>query len=115
MVQRYTYRRRHAYATRSNKVRKLRTPGGRLTIAYLGKKPSLPKCGDCGHQLQGIPAARPKALHGLKAREVRVSRVYGGSRCAGCVRSRIVRAFLIEEQKIVKSVLKSRGSKKASA
>jgi len=115
MVERYTYRRRHAYATRSNKVRKLRTPGGRLTISYLGKKPNLPKCGDCGHQLQGLPAARPKSLHTLKSREVRVSRAYGGSRCATCVRKRIVRAFLIEEQKIVKSVLKSRGKKSAGA
>ena len=33
----------------------------------------------------------------LKQREKRVSRAYGGSRCAHCVRSRIVRAFLIEE------------------
>ncbi|KAJ3409714.1 60S ribosomal protein L34, partial [Chytriomyces hyalinus] len=35
-----------------------------------------------------------------------VNRAYGGSRCAGCVRNRIVRSFLIEEQKIVKKVLK---------
>ena len=35
-----------------------------------------------------------------------MSRAYGGSRCAGCVKDRIVRAFLIEEQKIVKKVLK---------
>ena len=27
MVQRLTYRRRHSYATRSNKVRKVKTPG----------------------------------------------------------------------------------------
>jgi large subunit ribosomal protein L34e len=37
--------------------------------------------------------------------EKTVSRAYGGSRCAGCVKSRIVRAFLIEEQKIVKKVM----------
>ena len=36
-----------------------------------------------------------------------VSRPYGGSRCASCVRTRIIRAFLIEEQKIVKKVLKA--------
>lgn len=35
-----------------------------------------------------------------------VSRSYGGSRCANCVKDRIVRAFLIEEQKIVKKVMK---------
>jgi large subunit ribosomal protein L34e len=36
-----------------------------------------------------------------------VTRAYGGSRCSGCVRSRIVRAFLVEEQKIVKKVIKT--------
>ncbi|KAJ2110879.1 60S ribosomal protein L34B, partial [Coemansia sp. RSA 921] len=40
-----------------------------------------------------------------------VSRAYGGSRCSTCVRTRIVRAFLIEEQKIVKKVLKAQGKK----
>jgi large subunit ribosomal protein L34e len=34
-----------------------------------------------------------------------VSRAYGGSRCAKCVRQRVVRAFLIEEQKIVKQMM----------
>ena len=33
-----------------------------------------------------------------------VQRAYGGSRCANCVKDRVVRAFLIEEQKIVKKV-----------
>merc|ERR1712002_314991 len=36
-----------------------------------------------------------------------VSRAYGGSRCAKCVRERIVRAFLIEEQKLVVRVLRA--------
>jgi large subunit ribosomal protein L34e len=35
-----------------------------------------------------------------------VQRAYDGSRCGNCVKDRIVRAFLIEEQKIVKKVLK---------
>lgn len=34
-----------------------------------------------------------------------VNRAYGGSRCAHCTRQRIMRAFIIEEQKIVKKVL----------
>ena len=37
--------------------------------------------------------------------EKTVARAYGGSRCHKCVRQRIVRAFLIEEQKIGKRVL----------
>jgi len=38
----------------------------------------------------------------------RVTRAYGGSVCAPCVRSRIVRAFLEEEKKAVKSVLQAK-------
>jgi large subunit ribosomal protein L34e len=41
-----------------------------------------------------------------------VQRAYGGSRCGNCVKDRIVRAFLIEEQKIVKKVLKESQAKK---
>lgn len=39
--------------------------------------------------------------------EKSVSRTYGGVLCGPCVRSKIVRAFLIEEQRIVKRVLKT--------
>lgn len=52
-----------------------------------------------------IPKVRPAELARLAKSERTVSRAYGGSRCAGCTRSRILRAFIIEEQKIVKKVL----------
>ena len=35
---RVTYLRRKSYNTKSNKIRKHRTPGGRLTIKYLKKR-----------------------------------------------------------------------------
>lgn len=56
-------------------------------------------------------------LKNCKKREKTVSRAYGGSRCGICVRERIMRAFLIEEQKIVKKVLaeKMKKSKAKSA
>lgn len=112
MVQRLTYRRRHAYNTRSNRVRKVRTPGGKLVFHYLRKKANVVKCGDCHTELQGIPAVRPKEYRLLHKNQRTVSRAYGGTRCATCVRNRIVRAFLIEEQKIVKAVMRSRGAPK---
>lgn len=59
------------------------------------------------YQLLQIPALRPRAYHRLSKPQKNVSRAYGGSRCATCVRDRIVRAFLIEEQKVVKKVLKA--------
>merc|ERR1712224_669471 len=89
----------------SNGTRVLRTPGGKLVLHTVKKKASGPKCGDCGKRLIGVPALRPIEYRRLKKRERRVNRAYGGSRCAGCTRMRVIRAFLIEEQKYVKQVL----------
>lgn len=108
MVQRLTYRRRNSYNTSSNGVKKVRTPGGQLTIHYAAKAASRAKCGDCGTCLAGIPTVRGREAIKLKKRQRKVARAYGGSRCHTCVRQRIVRAFLIEEQKIVKHVLRQR-------
>ena len=59
-----------------------------------------------------IPALRPREYATISRPKKTVQRAYGGSRCANCVRDRIVRAFLIEEQKIVKKVLKETAQKK---
>ena len=66
-------------------------------------------------------------MKNAKKREKTVSRAYGGSRCGNCVRqryhviilsepslksfARIIRAFLIEERKIVKQVLAKKAAK----
>ncbi|MGH0177050.1 UNVERIFIED_CONTAM: hypothetical protein FKN15_012923 [Acipenser sinensis] len=54
-----------------------------------------------------VRAVRPKVLMRLSKTKKHVSRAYGGSMCAKCLRDRIKRAFLIEEQKIVVKVLKA--------
>jgi len=108
MVQRLTYRRRLSYNTKSNRVKVVKTPGGKLTYQYIKKRGTLPKCGDCKVELPGITASRPKQRMSMTKRLKTVSRTYGGSRCAKCVRLRIVRAFLIEEQRIVAMVMKSK-------
>lgn len=107
MAPRVTYRRRLSYNTKSNKTRVIKTPGGSLRVLHINKKAGVPKCGDCGVALPGVPALRPTVYARISRRQKSVTRAYGGSRCATCVRSRIVRAFLIEEQKIVKKVLKN--------
>ena len=66
---------------------------------------SHPGSGDCGKRLNGIPARRPSEYKTMSKSSKRVTRAYGGNVCAPCVRSRIVRAFLEEEKKAVKSVL----------
>eukprot|EP00598_Pedospumella_elongata_P010478 CAMPEP_0185009108 /NCGR_PEP_ID=MMETSP1098-20130426/91232_1 /TAXON_ID=89044 /ORGANISM="Spumella elongata, Strain CCAP 955/1" /LENGTH=60 /DNA_ID=CAMNT_0027537719 /DNA_START=15 /DNA_END=193 /DNA_ORIENTATION=+ len=60
MVQRYTYRRRHSYATASNKVKLTKTPGGKLTVHYLKKIAKGPKCAEpgCAQSIHGIPHLR---------------------------------------------------------
>ncbi|KAJ8152455.1 hypothetical protein LV156_003011 [Aspergillus fumigatus] len=103
----------NTYNTRSNKVRIIKTPGGELRYLHIKKKGTAPKCGDCGIKLPGIPALRPREYSQISRPKKTVSRAYGGSRCAGCVKDRIVRAFLIEEQKIVKKVLKESQEKAA--
>lgn len=109
---RITYKRRHSYATKSNKIRPVKTPGGKLTAQYVKKRAKGPRCGDCAVKLAGIPCLRPREYARLHKRQKTVTRAYGGSRCAACVKERIVRAFLIEEQKVVKRLIAQRQKKK---
>nr|6WOO_g Chain g, eL34 [Saccharomyces cerevisiae] len=105
-AQRVTFRRRNPYNTRSNKIKVVKTPGGILRAQHVKKLATRPKCGDCGSALQGISTLRPRQYATVSKTHKTVSRAYGGSRCANCVKERIIRAFLIEEQKIVKKVVK---------
>merc|ERR1711872_419400 len=112
MVQRITYRRRLSYNTRSNRVKTVRTPGGKLVFQYLKKRPSVPKCPMTGLALKGIKPARPEERSRLSLRQKKVYRAYGGVLSHKAVREKIVRAFLIEEQKIVAKVLKAKQATK---
>jgi large subunit ribosomal protein L34e len=47
----------------------------------------------------------PRQFSNSKKRQRTVSRVYGGAVCAGCVKTRIMRAFLLEEHKAVKKLM----------
>merc|ERR1711931_338009 len=109
MVQRITYRRRLAWNTRSNRRRVSKTPGGKLVFLYTGKRGTVTKCGDTGKDLQGIKANRPQNLQPGRTtrRSKTVSRAYGGVVSAAALKRRITRAFLIEEQKIVRKVVKA--------
>ena len=68
----------------------------------------LQTCGDTGMALIGLPRLRPLKMMSISKRQKTVSRAYGGTLCGNAVRERIIRAFLIEEQKIVKKVLKKK-------
>ena len=100
MVQRVTYRRRLSYNTGSNKVRKVRTPGSKVVVQYVGKRGTGPRAPhdscDCGKRINGIAQLRPYHYKRLSKRQKTVSRPYGGVLCSGCVKQRIIRAFLLE-------------------
>ncbi|CAD5324445.1 unnamed protein product [Arabidopsis thaliana] len=117
MVQRFVYRSRHSYATKSNQHRIVKTPGGKLTYQTTNKRASGPKCPVTGKRIQGIPHLRPAEYKRsrLARNERTVNRAYGGVLSGVAVRERIVRAFLVEEQKIVKKVLKLQKAKEKTA
>ncbi|GAA6013460.1 hypothetical protein JCM8202_000694, partial [Rhodotorula sphaerocarpa] len=78
---------------------------GKLRYLPVKKAAAAPKCGDCHIALPGVPTLRPREYAHVSKRVKTVQRAYGGSRCSNCVRERIVRAFLVEEAKIVKRVI----------
>ncbi|KAF8055119.1 RPL34 [Scenedesmus sp. PABB004] len=116
MVQRLTYRRRHCYNTASNRTRVLKTPGGKLVVQTQKKPTKHARCGATGVILHGLPQRRPSETSAkrLAKRHKTVNRIYGGCLSHAVVRERIIRAFLIEEQKIVKKVLKLQKAKERS-
>merc|ERR1711887_85783 len=106
MVQRLAYRRRNTHKTNSNKVKIVKTPGGRLVFQHVKKRSSLPSCSHCKRKLPGITPLRPADKHRAPRRQKTVTRAYGGHFCGICVKQRILRAFLVEEQRIAAKVMK---------
>ncbi|KAG1368839.1 60S ribosomal protein L34 [Cocos nucifera] len=117
MVRRLTYRKRHSYATKSNQTRVVKTPGGKLVYQYTKKRASGPRCPVTGERIQGIPHLGPAEYKRSRLSRSRrtVNRAYGGVLSGSAVREGIIRAFLVEEQKIVKKVLKIQKVKEKQA
>jgi len=111
------------YATRSNQVRRIRTPGNRLVFQKVTKRSQGPHTPwVLGHKrLSGTKALGHFAARTSNRNKKTVSRAYGGVLAADQVRDRIIRAFLVEEQRIARRMdvdrkkykkLKSRRDKK---
>ena len=107
--------RRHCYATKSNKQRKLRTPGGKLTLHLVKKRAKGPQtpAGDQG-RIHGVPHLRPAAYSNklMVTNKKSVNRAYGGVLSGGAVRERIMRAFIMEEALKAKKQIKLAAAKK---
>jgi len=102
MAPRLVVRGKYNYHTPSNILKKVRTPGGRLTFHKTRKVRNPIVCGDTGAQLNGIKRLDKSLWRNAPKRVRTVSRPYGGVLCAGAVRHRILRAFLNEELKCIK-------------
>ncbi len=80
-------------ATRSLRRIQVRTPGNNLAVHYIKRKPSIAKCGSCGHDLKGIPRERPFVFRNLPYSQKTVSRPFGGNLCSKCSREKIIEKF----------------------
>merc|ERR1711998_576142 len=107
MGARVTYSRNNSWTTRSNKVRQVRTPGGRLVVQYVKKIAKRPGNGmrTSSRPLGGIKAYRPADMARSKKHTRTVSRAYGGVFGHDELRNRIIRTFLTEEVKNVKKTM----------
>lgn len=80
--------------------------GSRVVVQYVQKRGHGPRAPhdscDCGKRINGIAQLRPYHYKRLAKKDKTVSRPYGGVLCGGCVKSRIIRAFLLEEIKTIK-------------
>ncbi len=102
MAPRLVIRGKYNYHTESNRLKRVKTPGGRITLHKLSKVRNPIICGDTGVELNGIKRLDKCQWKNAPKRMRTVSRAYGGVLCSSAVRHRIMRAFLNEELKCIK-------------
>jgi len=123
MGARVNYRRNKSWNTRSNKIRQVRTPGGRLVAQYVQKRCKGPGNGmvTSSMRLGGLRRMRPTNYRREPKHTRRISRAYGGVYTHVELKNRIIRTFLTEEVKNVKKTvamqasMESKKNKKAKA
>lgn len=103
---RVSFRRRVHYATRSNRVKMVRTPGNKLVAQHREKRSQgIHTPWVLGHKrLNGTKALRHIDGRNSKKTAKTVSRAYGGVLSHDQVKDRILRAFLLEEKRLTKRV-----------
>ena len=95
---RVTYLRRKSYNTKSNKIRKHRTPGGRLTIKYVGKRQkAVQPMGETKSRISGLKQVSNKEMGRQTYTQRTISRAYGGVLTPKQLKERILKAFICTE------------------
>merc|ERR1712113_460611 len=115
MGARVNYKRNKSWNTRSNKIRQVRTPGGRLTAQYVTKGSAGPGNGmrTSSVRLGGLRRMRPTLYRREAKHTRRISRAYGGVYTHTELKNRIIRTFLTEEVKNVKKTMAAQASAEA--
>ena len=85
--------------SRSRRIIRKRTPGGRLVTYYRKKLGDYPHCPICGRKLQGLP--RAKEMKKLNLSKKRVTRMYSDL-CPECSR-KMIRKRIFSLKKEIKS------------
>jgi large subunit ribosomal protein L34e len=67
-----------------------RTPGGKVTLHHVRRKPGKATCGGCGAVLKGVPQVRQYRLRNMPKTARRPERPYGGVLCSSCARRKIL-------------------------
>ena len=108
---------KYTYHTKSNKVKRFRTPGGKLRFKKIKKSRNPVICGDTKVVLHGLKRLGKKDWKSLPKSQRTVSRTYGGCLSAEAVKHRIMRAFFNEELKCIKmgTMAPKKGGKKKAA
>ena len=103
---RVTLRRRKSYHTKNNHIRVVKTPGGKLVAQYLRKKAGGVRT-NCplGTRFTGLRKLRNTQYKNLSKTQRRICRPYGGVLTPAQVKENIMRAFLLEEVKLVKQMV----------
>ena len=105
---------KYTYHTKSNKVKRFRTPGGKLRFKKIKKTRNPIICGDTKVVLNGLKRLGRSEWKNLPRGQRTVSRTYGGCLSAEAVKHRIMRAFFNEELKCIKqaAMAPKKGNKK---
>jgi large subunit ribosomal protein L34e len=67
-----------------------RTPGGRVVIHYVKRRPSRAVCGNCRTLLAGVPAVRGTEMRRIPKSSKRPERMFGGTLCSPCSKRVII-------------------------
>ena len=72
--------------TKSQKKKKVKTPGAKLSTYYSKRKQKGNKCSKCQKILSGVPKDRKTDLKRLSKSKKRPMRPYAGTLCAACLK-----------------------------